>query len=126
MERRGKTFRDLVQDAKANIKETTPEEVKQWLDASDDMVIVDVRQEADYEAGHIDGSLSIPRGVLELYIDEKVPNQDAKIVLYCGGGSRSALAAETLQQMGYANVLSMAGGWKGWSGLPAQACSISQ
>ncbi len=113
--RRGKTFRDLVNEAKARVQETNPDEVRQWMKENRPMILVDVRESSDYAKAHIEGAVSVPRGILELEIDELVPDQDAVVVAYCGGGSRSALAAETLQEMGYENVFSMAGGWRGWS-----------
>ncbi len=112
---RGKTFKDLVVEAKSDINEVTPEQVKQWLDETKDFVLIDVREPADYEKGHIEGAVLCPRGILELEIDELAPDQDATVVLQCGGGSRSALAAKSLQEMGYPNVLSMQEGWRGWA-----------
>ena len=111
--RRGKTFRDLVTEAKSRIKEVSREDLKQWL-ADKNPVVIDVREAADYEAGHVPGAVHCSRGVLELDINEIAPDQDALIVTVCGGGSRSALAADTLQVMGYGNVYSLAGGYKGW------------
>ncbi len=123
--RRGKTFRDLVNESKARIKETNPNEVCQWVKDNRSIVLVDVREAVDYAKDHIEGAVSVPRGILELEIDELVPDQDAVIVTYCGGGSRSALAADTLQAMGYENVLSMAGGWRGWNELKSQSDASS-
>lgn len=113
--RRGKTFRDLVMEAKGQIKETDVAGLKQMMAADPTVVVLDVRETADFKAGHIPGAIHLSRGVLELEIDEVVPDQDTQIVAYCGGGSRSALAALTLQRMGYENVCSLAGGWKAWS-----------
>ncbi len=113
--RRGKTFRDLVMEAKGQIQETDVAGLKQLMAADPKVVVLDVREPADFEAGHIPGAVHVSRGMLELEIDELVPDQDAKIVAYCGGGSRSALAAQTLQTMGYENVYSLAGGWRAWS-----------
>ncbi len=112
---RGKTFKDLVVAAKTEINEVTPEDVKQWLDEKKDFVLIDVREPVDYEKGHIEGAVLCPRGILELEIDELAPDQDVTVVLQCGGGSRSALAAKALQEMGYPNVLSMQEGWRGWA-----------
>lgn len=114
MTRRGKTFRDLVNDAKTRIKEVTIDELKQWLSDKKDIVIVDVREQSDYAAGCVPGAVHCSRGVLELDIDDVVPDQNKTIITVCGGGSRSALAADTLQVMGYENVYSLAGGYKGW------------
>lgn len=112
---RGKTFKDLVTEAKTRINEVSQEEFKEWHANNEDMVIIDVRESHNYSEGCIDRAISLSRGILELEIDEIVPNQDAKIVAYCGGGSRSALAADTLQVMGYNNVYSLAGGWRQWN-----------
>ncbi len=123
--RRGKTFRDLVNESKARIKETNPDEVRQWLKEERKIILLDVRESVDFAKDHIEGAVSVPRGILELEIDEVVPDQDAVVVTYCGGGSRSALAADTLQEMGYENVLSMAGGWRSWSQSEAAAAGQS-
>ncbi len=112
--RRGKTFQDLVQDAKSRIQEVTVEQLKQWQAQGKAIALIDVREPNDFEAGHIPGAINVPRGLLELDIDEVVPDQDAVVVAYCGGGSRSALSADTLQVMGYAQVYSLAQGWRGW------------
>ena len=113
--RRGKTFKDLVTDAKSRIDEIDADTLKEWQAAGKDFALVDVREPADFENGHIEGAMALPRGILELDIDEVVPDQDKTIVAYCGGGSRSALAADTLAMMGYENVFSLAGGWRNWS-----------
>lgn len=111
---RGKTFRDLVTDAKGRIQEVSADTLRQWQAEGKDVVILDVREASDYQQGHIPGAVNVPRGALELDIDEVVPNQDKVIVTYCGGGSRSALAADTLQVMGYSQVYSLANGYRGW------------
>lgn len=111
---RGKTFQDLVAEAKNEIREISISDLKNQLMQRQDLVLLDVREPADYQGAHIPGAINLPRGLLELDIDEMVPNQDQPIVAYCGGGSRSALAAQTLQTMGYENVYSLAGGYKGW------------
>jgi sulfur-carrier protein adenylyltransferase/sulfurtransferase len=113
--RRGKTFQDLVTEAKEHIQEVTPEELRTWQHQGKDIVILDVREPEDYSRGQIPGAVNIPRGMLELEIDELVPDQDKVVVAYCGGGSRSALAAETLQVMGYTNAYSLAKGFRGWN-----------
>ncbi len=112
---RGKTFQNLVQEAKGRIQEVTADTLRAWQAEGKDLVILDVREPADFEQGHIPGAVNIPRGILELEIDDVVPNQDKVVVAYCGGGSRSALAADTLQVMGYGNVYSLAQGWRGWN-----------
>lgn len=116
---RGKTFRDLVNEAKERVQEIDHNEVADWVTQNTDkhgnkFCILDVREPDDYVKGHIPTATNVPRGLLELEIDEVVPDQDQTIVLYCGGGSRSALAADTLHQMGYANVYSLAGGFRQW------------
>lgn len=113
--RRGKRFAQLVQEAKGRIQEVSVDTLQQWQAEAKPMVIIDVREPEDYAKGHIPGARLIPRGELELDIDEQVPDQDTCIVLNCGGGSRSALAADTLQQMGYSAVYSLTGGWRAWS-----------
>lgn len=112
--RRGKTFQDLVGEAKGRIREVTQDDFKQWLEQKKDMTILDIREPHDHSVNRIPGALNIPRGMLEVEIDESVPNQDQTVVLYCGGGSRSALAAQTLQEMGYTDVYSLQGGFKHW------------
>ena len=111
---RGKTFKQLVTEAKQDIQEINPETLKQWLTEKKDLVLLDVREPMDFDNGHIEGAVSLPRGLLELEIDEMVPNQDKTIVAYCGGGSRSALAAQTLGTMGYGHVYSLQGGYRQW------------
>lgn len=115
-----KTFKDLVADAKARITEIQPDELSRRMQARGAPVVIDVREAEDYARAHIAGALGLSRGVLELHIDERVPDTEAEIVLYCGGGSRSALAADTLQTMGYTNVKSLAGGFRGWAADPGR------
>lgn len=114
--RRGKRFKDLVTEAKTRIDEIDANTLKQWQSEQKDIQIIDVREPDDFNTAHIQGATHIPRGLLELEIDEVAPNQDKPIVLYCGGGSRSALAADTLQLMGYSQVYSLTGGWRNWDG----------
>ncbi|MDH4380165.1 MAG: rhodanese-like domain-containing protein [Vampirovibrionales bacterium] len=113
--RKGKRFAQLVADAKTRIQELTIPQLKEWQANGKAFTLIDVREPSDYGEGHIEGAVSIPRGLLELALDDVVVDQDATVVLYCGGGSRSALAADTAQQMGYSNVLSLAGGWRAWA-----------
>jgi rhodanese-related sulfurtransferase len=112
--RRGKTFQALVAEAKANIQEIDQDMLKAWQKEGRDMVLIDVREPADFDMHHIAGAINIPRGLLELDIEGYVPNQDTPVVCYCGGGSRSALAAQTLHTMGYAPVYSLRGGFRVW------------
>lgn len=113
--RRGKTFQQLVGEAKTRIQEMTADELRALQAEGREFVLLDVREPGDFENGHIPGAVNLPRGILELEIDEVAPDQDKLVVAYCGGGSRSALAADTLQTMGYNNVVSLAGGWRGWN-----------
>ena len=109
-------FLKLVTDAKTRVKECTVDEVKRRLDAGDAFTLVDVREESEFAAGRLPGAVHIGKGVIERDIEKKVPDLAAPLVLYCGGGFRSVLAADALQKMGYSNVISMDGGWSGWTG----------
>jgi rhodanese-related sulfurtransferase len=108
-------FLKLVTDAKSRVKECTVDDVKKRLDAGDKFVLVDVREESEYAAGHVPGAVHIGKGVIERDIEAKLPDPATPLVLYCGGGYRSALAADAVQKMGYTNVISMDGGWTGWN-----------
>jgi rhodanese-related sulfurtransferase len=113
-------FLKVVDDARKNIKETTVADVKRRMDAGEKFLLVDVREESEYANGHLPGAVHMSKGVIERDIEQRVPDPNTKLILYCGGGFRSALAAENLQKMGYTNVESMDGGWRGWNaaGLP--------
>ena len=113
-------FLKLVQDAKTRIRETNVYEVKKRLDARDKIILVDVREESEWARGHLPGAIHLGKGIIERDIEQRVPDCSAPLILYCGGGFRSALAADNLQRMGYTNVLSMDGGWRGWieAGFP--------
>ena len=113
-------FLAIVQDAKTRIAECQIADVKAKIDAGEQFVLIDVREESEFAAGHLPGAEHIGKGVIERDIEVKHPETDTPIVLYCGGGYRSALAADALQKMGYTNVLSMDGGFRGWreEGLP--------
>jgi rhodanese-related sulfurtransferase len=116
-------FLKISEQAKNNVKETTVDDVKRRMDGGDKgFVLVDVREESEWNAGHIPGAMHLGKGVIERDIEQKIPDADKEIVLYCGGGFRSALAAENLQRMGYTNVISMDGGWRGWkeAGYPVE------
>jgi len=111
-----KTFDDLCSEAKTRIRETTGDEVQVRLaDPGWPGVLIDVREQDEFRAGHLIGARGIGRGILEYHIADEVPNTDREIVLYCRGGNRSALAADSLRQMGYANVHSLRGGYRQWS-----------
>ena len=116
-------FLKLVEDMKPNIKELTIDDVKQKLDRSEKFHLVDVREESEWAAGHLPNAEYLGRGIIERDIETKIPNTADEIILYCGGGFRSALAAENLQKMGYTNVYSMDGGFRGWKekGLPIES-----
>ena len=107
-------FLKLVQDVKKNVKETDVPTIKKRLEKGDRFVLVDVREDNEWEKGHIKGARHLGRGILERDVEKAIPQKDAEIVLYCGGGFRSALSADNLQKMGYTNVWSMDGGWRGW------------
>jgi rhodanese-related sulfurtransferase len=115
-------FLALVHDAKKRIKETDVADVKRRLDAGEKLALIDVREESEWGRGHLPGAIHLGKGVIERDIEQRVPDAGAKLILYCGGGFRSALAADNLQRMGYTNVESMDGGWKGWldAGFPTQ------
>ncbi|HEX4076378.1 MAG TPA: rhodanese-like domain-containing protein [Candidatus Acidoferrales bacterium] len=108
-------FVKLVQDAKQRVKEEDFRETKKRLDAGEKIVLVDTREESEWARGHIPGAVHLSKGIIERDIEKTVPDKDATVVLYCGGGFRSALAADNLQKMGYRNVISMDGGWRGWT-----------
>lgn len=108
-------FLKLVQDAKQRVKETNVPDMKRRMDAGEKMLLVDVREDHEWAKGHLPGAVHIGRGIIERDIESKVPDTKTKIVLYCGGGFRSALVADNLQKMGYSNVESMDGGWRGWT-----------
>ena len=107
-------FAALVADAKKNINECTVTDVKRMLEEGKKVHVIDVREGKDWDAGHVPGALQITKGVIELKIEKQVPDLEDIIVCYCGGGSRSALATENLQKMGYTNALSMTGGFRAW------------
>jgi rhodanese-related sulfurtransferase len=108
-------FLKLVQDAKSHVKEEDFRGVKKRLDGGEKLILVDTREDSEWAQGHIPGAIHLGRGVIERDIEKAIPDVNAPIVLYCGGGFRSALAADNLQKMGYKNVISMDGGWRGWT-----------
>ena len=119
-----KTFADLCNDAKTRIQEISADELHAKLAAPPaGWVLIDVRENDEFRAGHLPGARGIGRGILEYHIAEEVPDTETEIVLYCRGGNRSALAADSLQSMGYTNVLSLRGGWKEWTADPARPVS---
>jgi rhodanese-related sulfurtransferase len=108
-------FLKLVEDAKSRIREVTVEETLERLAANAGARLIDVREDNEWQAAHAAGAQHFGRGIIERDIETEVPAKDAELILYCGGGYRSALAADNLQRMGYTNVYSMAGGWKAWT-----------
>jgi rhodanese-related sulfurtransferase len=109
-------FLKLVDDAKTRIRQTNAQEVKQRLDAEETFTLIDVREDSEWTNGHLPGAVHLCKGIIERDIENAVPAKATPIVLYCGGGYRSALVADNLQKMGYVNVISMDGGWRGWTG----------
>jgi rhodanese-related sulfurtransferase len=108
-------FLKIVNDAKTRIRETNVQEVKARLDAKEVFTLVDVREDSEWANGHLPGAIHLGKGIIERDIENAVPAKTTPMVLYCGGGYRSAIAAESLQKMGYTNVMSMDGGWRGWT-----------
>jgi rhodanese-related sulfurtransferase len=108
-------FLNLVRDAKKRIKEEDVQTTKKKLDAGEQMILVDVREESEWARGHIPNAIHLGKGIIERDIEKAIPEKSATVVLYCGGGFRSALAADNLQKMGYSNIISMDGGWRDWT-----------
>jgi rhodanese-related sulfurtransferase len=115
-------FLKLVDDAKSRIKEANFREIKRRLDGREKLTLIDVREDNEWARGHLPGAVHLGKGIIERDIEETFPDKEAPLVLYCGGGFRSALVADNLQKMGYANVISMDGGWRGWTeaGYPVE------
>src|SRR3954453_7135110 len=107
-------FLNIVTDAKSRVKECTVDDVKQKLARGEAFHLVDVREDSEWDAGHLPKAIHLGKGIIERDIETKIPQKDAEIVLYCGGGFRSALAADNLQKMGYTRIVSMDGGYRGW------------
>jgi len=107
-------FLKIVEDARKRIREVTIDDVKAKLDRGEKFLLIDVREESEYAADHLPGAVHLGKGVIERDVEQRVPDQNTPVVLYCGGGFRSALAADNLQKMGYTQVLSMDGGIRGW------------
>ena len=107
-------FLKMVNDAKSRVRECNVAAVAAMRSRSEKFVLVDVREDSEWAAGHLPGAIHLGKGVIERDVEKAVPDMKTKLVLYCGGGYRSALAADNLQKMGYTNVISMDGGYKGW------------
>ena len=113
-------FLRLVNEARSRIRETNVAQTKKRMDSGEKFALVDVREESEWARGHLPGAVYLGKGVIERDIEMRFPDKDVELILYCGGGFRSALVADTLQKMGYKSVASMDGGWRGWleAGLP--------
>ena len=107
-------FLKIVDDARSRVKETTVDEIKRRLDCGEKFTLVDVREESEFAKDHLPGAVHLGKGIIERDIEARVPDQKTELVLYCGGGFRSALAADNLQKMGYKNVISIDGGIREW------------
>ena len=108
-------FLKIVEDAKTRVKETTVDQIKARLDRGETFHLVDVREESEYAKDHLPRAIHLGKGVIERDIETSVPDKSATLVLYCGGGFRSALVADNLAKMGYTNCISMDGGWRAWT-----------
>ena len=115
-------FLKMVKDAKSRVREADFREVKKRLDNREKLVLIDVREDNEWARGHLPGATHLGKGVIERDIERAFPDKEAPLVLYCGGGYRSALAADNLMKMGYTNVISMDGGWRAWveAGYPTE------
>ena len=115
-------FVKIVDDARTRIREVTVDDVKAMLDRGEHFELVDTREESEFARGRLPGARHLSKGIIERDVEGAIPDLHARIVLYCGGGFRSALAADNLQKMGYTNVVSMDGGWRDWTekGYPTE------
>ena len=113
-------FLALVNDAKTRVREVTVEETQQRLKENPNAKLIDVREDNEWQAGHAAGAEHLGKGIIERDIEAKFSDKSTELILYCGGGFRSALVADVLQRMGYTNVFSMAGGWKAWKDSGAE------
>lgn len=115
-------FLKIVDDAKTRVRETNVDAVKARMDRGEKFMLVDVREESEFDKDHLPGAIHLGKGIIERDIEARVPELNTEMILYCGGGFRSALAADNLQKMGYTNVISMDGGWRAWTeaGYPTE------
>ncbi len=120
--RHSEAFLNLVNDAKSRTKQTTTDEVMSRLEKGEQLILVDTREDNEWDRGHITGAVHISKGIIEREIETQIPDHEAEIILYCGGGFRSALSADNIQKMGYTKVFSMDGGWREWKskGYPTE------
>lgn len=107
-------FLKIVNDARSRVRECTIHDLKSRLDSANPPIVIDVREESEYAAGHIPGAIHLSKGIIERDIEERFPDPSVELFLMCGGGFRSAMAADNLGKMGYTNVTSVDGGWRGW------------
>lgn len=116
-------FLKIVEDAKSRVEEATVEDVRRWTAAGEDFVLIDVREDSEWTKDRAGGAIHLGKGVIERDIECVEPNLERRLVLYCGGGFRSALAADALAKMGYSRVYSLAGGWRAWkeAGMPVES-----
>src|SRR5436305_8743578 len=117
-----KTYKQIMDEARQVVPEVSPEEVKQKLDGGTRPLLLDVREKEEFRQGYVPGAVSVPRGFLEMRVEETVPDKKTPIVAYCAGGTRSLLAGRILKELGYTNVVSMRGGFTAWKnqGLPVK------
>jgi len=122
MKQHNPQFLKLATAAKKEVKEITVKEAHQLIQKNPDLELIDVREESEFSAGHLPGAKNLSKGIIERDIEKAVPNNRKTLLLYCGGGFRSALASVNLKKMGYENVISMDGGYTGWveAGLPTE------
>ena len=120
MKKHSPRFLDVVDQAKSRIRQTNVQAVKERLDRGEKFQLIDVREDHEWERDHLPGAIHLGKGIIERDIEATIPDTSAEIVLYCGGGYRSALVTDMLQKMGYTNVISMDGGYTGWknAGFP--------
>jgi rhodanese-related sulfurtransferase len=119
-------FLALVNDAKTKIKEVSVDETRERMNSNPQARLIDVREDHEWNEAHAAGSIHLGKGIIERDIETTIPDKATEVILYCGGGYRSALAADVLQKMGYTNVFSMAGGWKAWKAAGAEIESGEQ
>ncbi len=115
MKQHSPQFLKITSEAAARVRHCTVDDVKLKMDDKEDFVLIDVREESEYAAGKIPGAVHLSKGVIERDIEKRFPEPNTPLILYCGGGFRSAMAADNLQKMGYTNVTSMDGGWSAWN-----------